>query len=90
MSLESTISKLISRRLIKKEKTRLDLISRLLQRADRDLRAAKANLSIDEEVAYNCAYLAMLRTGRALMFMEGYRPIDGAQHRTVIEFAGPR
>jgi uncharacterized protein (UPF0332 family) len=60
----------------------------LIKRARKDLVAAEANLAIDEEVTYNYAYLAMLRTGRALMFAEGYRPIDGAQHKTVIDFAG--
>jgi uncharacterized protein (UPF0332 family) len=88
MSLDDIITGLVDKKLIKKEKTRLDQVSKLLQRANKDLTAAEANLKIDEEVAYNCAYLAMLRTGRALMFAEGYRPIDGAQHKTVIEFAG--
>jgi len=35
-----------------------------LNRAQRDLRTAKANLKIDEEWAYTIAYHAMLRAGR--------------------------
>ena len=31
------------------------------------------------------AYIARLKAGRALMFLKGYRPTDGAQHRTVVE-----
>ena len=60
----------------------------LLTRSLRDLKTAKANLEIDEEAAYTFAYLAMLRSGRALMFLKGYRPADGRQHKTVVEVAG--
>ena len=61
---------------------------KLLLRSFRDLKTARANLEIDEEAAYTFAYLAMLRAGRALMFLKGYRPADGRQHKTVVETAG--
>jgi uncharacterized protein (UPF0332 family) len=32
------------------------------------------------------AYLAMLHAARAFMLMRGFRPADGNQHRTVVEF----
>ena len=57
-----------------------------LNRAQRDLRTAKANLKIDEEWAYTIAYHAMIRAGRALMFACGYRPRGKDQHKTVVEF----
>lgn len=57
-----------------------------LNRAQRDLRTAKANLKIDEEWAYTIAYHAMLRAGRAFMFACGYRPRGKDQHKTVVEF----
>ena len=57
-----------------------------LNRAQRDLRTAKANLRIDEEWPYTIAYHAMLRAGRALMFAFGYRPRGKDQHKTVVEF----
>ena len=31
------------------------------------------------------AYNAMLKSGRALLLWHGYRPDDGAQHKTVVE-----
>ena len=34
------------------------------------------------------AYTAMLKAGRALLLLYGYRPDDGAQHKTVIEVTG--
>lgn len=60
---------------------------RHLLRAQRDLKTADANLEIDEEAAYTFAYLAMLRSARALMFLKGYRPADGRQHKTVVDVA---
>ncbi|NWF57204.1 MAG: HEPN domain-containing protein [Syntrophaceae bacterium] len=57
-----------------------------LNRAQLDLRTAKANLKMDEEWAYTIAYHAMLRAGRAFMFAPGYRPRGKDQHKTVVEF----
>lgn len=61
---------------------------KLLIRSFRDLKTARANLEIDGEAAYTFAYLAMLRSGRALMILKGWRPTDGRQHRTVVDVAG--
>ena len=72
--------------LIKEEKIGFDQVIKHFERAKKDLRVAKANLEIDTEAAYNYAYLAMLRMGRALMFSYGYRPVDGEQHKTVVFF----
>jgi len=59
-----------------------------LIRAQKDIVVAKANLEIDEEVTYNYAYLAMLRCSRSMVFMKGYRSVDGQQHKTIIELSG--
>lgn len=72
--------------LIKEEKIGFDQVIKHLERAKKDLYVAKANLEIDTEASYNYAYLAMLRSGRALMFSLKYRPIDGEQHKTVVAF----
>jgi len=73
---------------LKKHKKDSAQAKKLLLRAFRDLKTAKANLKIDEEATYTFAYLAMLRSGRALLFLKGYRPSDGRQHKTVVEAAG--
>lgn len=88
MNYKDTAKRLLNGGLIKKQEVNFNQIDALLFRAKKDLIASKANLEIDEEVTYNYAYLAMLRCGRAIMFMEGYRPTDGQQHKTVIEFTG--
>ena len=72
--------------LIKEENIGFDQVIRHLERVKKDLHVAEANLKIDTETSYNYAYLAMLRSGRALMFSLKYRPIDGEQHKTVVAF----
>lgn len=72
---------------IAKEQIGFDQIIKHINRAHKDLKVSEANLKIDNEAAYNYAYLAMLRTGRALMFSFGYRPIDGQQHKTIVLFS---
>ena len=59
-----------------------------MAQAGRDLKTAKANLSIAEEATYLFAYLGMLRTARAVLFLYGFRPKGAAQHRIVIQVAG--
>lgn len=75
------------KRLIKEENIGFNQVVKHLERAKKDLRAANANLKIDVEISYDCAYKAMLRSGRALMFSFKYRPIDGEQHKTVVAFS---
>ena len=60
----------------------------MLKRAYVDLKTAKRNLSQDEECAFNYAYNAMLRSGLALMFAEGFRPDIKDKHLTVVRFVG--
>ena len=79
---------MLNQGLIKKQKVDFSHIEALLLRAQKDIIAAKANLKIDEEVTYNYAYLAMLRCGRSIVFMKGYRSVDGQQHKTIIELSG--
>jgi len=57
-----------------------------LTRAEKDLATAEANLDIDEEWAFTIAYHAMLRAGRALMLLEGYRLKGRDQHKTIVVF----
>jgi len=81
------IKDLENQKLITKEQIGFDQIIKHINRAHKDLKVSEANLKIDNEAAYNYAYLAMLRTGRALMFSFGYRPIDGQQHKTIVLFS---
>jgi len=88
MDYKNTVIIMLNQGLIKRQKADFSQIEALLHRAHKDIVAAKANLAIDEEVTYNYAYLSMLRCGRAIMFMKGYRSVDGQQHKTIIELSG--
>ncbi len=86
MSYEKFLEEYLSKGLLKKQKSSLTAVEKLINRSLKDLKAAKANLIIDEGIAYTVAYLAMLHSGRAFMFLKGFRPSDGYQHKTVVEF----
>jgi len=88
MDYKDTVKIMLNQGLIKKQKVDFSHIEALLLRAQKDIVVAKVNLEIDEEVTYNYAYLAMLRCGRSIVFMKGYRSVDGQQHKTIIELSG--
>ncbi len=86
MTYDEFVNEHLSKGLIQKQKTSITDVERLLIRSTKDLKTAKANLEIDEGIAYSVAYLAMLRAGRAFMLLKGFRPSDGYQHKTAVEF----
>lgn len=88
MTYEKFIKEYLERGLLKEQEVSFDSIEKYILRAEKEIKAAEANLAIDEGVAYTTAYSAMLHAGRALMLLKGFRPSDGNQHKTVVEFAG--
>ncbi len=88
MSFEKFIEEYSSKGLLQKQKSDSRAVEKIVIRSIKDLKTAKANLSIDEGIAYTVAYLAMLRAGRAYILFKGFRPADGYQHKTVVEFMG--
>jgi uncharacterized protein (UPF0332 family) len=77
---------LLKEDLIKKCPLDYKAVMNLINRAFTDLETAKRNLDDDEECAYNYAYNAMLRSGLALMFSEGFRPEIKDKHLTIVRF----
>ncbi|MBI4358483.1 MAG: HEPN domain-containing protein [Candidatus Omnitrophica bacterium] len=86
--LDELLKRWLEEKLIQREKVSLKQIEKLLHQAVRDLKTAKANLDIAEEATYLFAYLGMLRTARAVLFLYGVRPKGVAQHKTVIQVSG--
>lgn len=70
---------------IANQKVGIIQIEELLKEAASDLREANKICHIADRATYLLAYMAMLKAGRALIFLRGYRPTDGAQHKTVVE-----
>jgi len=87
MNFDDFIKEYSKRKLIKKQDKNAVAVKNLLTRSYKEIKAAKANIAIDEGIAFTTAYTAMLHAGRALMLLKGYRPNDGYQHKTVVEFA---
>ena len=87
-TLENYLKKIESQGFLKREKIGNDQVKALLMSAAKNIIAAEKNLAIDEEACYTLAYNAMLKTARALLFLQNYRPSDGRQHMTTIEVAG--
>ena len=86
MNYEKFLEESLSKGLLRKQKADLRAVEKLILRAHKDLKTAKANLDIDEGIAYTVAYLAMLHAARAFILLKGFRPADGYQHKTVVEF----
>ena len=63
-------------------------VKQFLDDAARKAAAARKNLAIDEEIAYQTAYQAMLKASLALMLSHGHRPrVQLGHHIAIIEFA---
>ena len=86
MIYEKLIKDYLREGLLKNQKTDLVTVEKLIIRAHKDLKAAQANIDIDEEIAFTIAYLAMLHAGRAFISLKGFRPSGRQQHKTVVEF----
>jgi len=86
MAYKKFIEEYLAKGLVKEQKSDLKTVEKLILRANKDLKNAKANLDIDEGIAYSVPYLAMLRAARAVMLLKGFRPADGYQHKTTVEF----
>jgi len=87
MTFNAFIEKYQRQKLIKKQKSSFRGIEKLIKRASEEIDIARANVPIDEGTAFTIAYTSMLHAGRALMLIKGFRPNNGYQHKTVVDFA---
>ena len=85
MNLRNYLKNLTKQGFLKKEEIGVDQIRSLLLAASKNLLSAKKNLEIDEETCYTMAYNSMIKAARALLFLQGFRPYDGQQHKTTID-----
>jgi hypothetical protein len=83
--LEKILKKLETEGKLKRQKAGVVQVENLLKEAILDLEEAKKISHIADRATYMMAYTAMLKAGRALLFMQGYVPDDGAQHKTVVD-----
>ena len=86
MTFNNFIEKYKKQNLIKEQSSNFQGIETIIARAHEEIRIAQANISIDEGTSFTIAYTSMLHAGRALMLAKGYRPNNGYQHKTVVDF----
>ena len=77
---------LLNSRRIHKESVSQKEVEAALERAERDLRAAKATLSVDPDWCLAMAHNAVLQASRGYMFSRGYRPASGEGHKNTLAF----
>ena len=82
---DQLIKKLEKEGRLRKQKAGFVQIEALLRQAILDLSEAEKISALAERATYLLAYMAMLKAGRALLLFKGYAPIDGAQHKTVVD-----
>ena len=70
---------------LRRQSAGLEQVEALLREAIADLLEAKKIIHLAERATYIMAYNAILKAGRALLLIKGYRPVDGAQHKTIVE-----
>ena len=86
--IEDLIKKLEKEGKLAAQKVGIVQIEALIKESIIDLDESKKTLHIADRATYIMAYTAMLKAGRALLLLKGYRPTDGAQHKTVVEMTG--
>ena len=83
--MDDLIKKLKAGGKLREEKVGFVQIEGLLKDALKDIQEARLTIKIGERGPFLLAYQAMLKAGRSLLFLEGLRPVDGAQHKTVVQ-----
>lgn len=89
MSLEDLLNKLLKEGKIKRQDTDVNYLNGLLGSAQQNFLSAKYNLSGGFYMtAFKSAYDGLLQISRVILFLNGYRPDDGEQHKTTFMMAG--
>ncbi len=89
MNLKNLLNKLLEEGKIRNQKTDINFLNALLSAAHQNFLAAKYNLEGGfSETAFKSAYDGLLQISRVILFLNGFRPDDGEQHKTTFLVAG--
>lgn len=77
MSLKSLLNRLIREGKLRKQETDIAYLQNLLE-------ASKRNF----DAAFKLFYDGLLQLGRVILLLNGFRPVDGEQHKTTFKVAG--
>lgn len=89
MNLENLLNNLLAAGKIKKQAAEASYLNASLYAASRNFAAAKYNLTGGYlESSFKSAYDGLLQISRVILLLNGFRPIDGEQHKTTFAVAG--
>jgi uncharacterized protein (UPF0332 family) len=89
MNLKILLNKLEQEGKLKKQATGIEFLNGLLYSAKSNFKAAEFNWEHGFlDTAFKSAYDGILQVSRVIMFVNGYRPDDGEQHKTTLLVAG--
>ncbi|MEK7658083.1 MAG: hypothetical protein AAB366_02785 [Patescibacteria group bacterium] len=89
MNLKILLDKLLKEGKIRKQNTDVDFLNGLLAAARQNFLAAEFNLKNEfSETAFKSAYDGVLQISRVILFLNGFRPDDGEQHKTTFLVSG--
>lgn len=88
MSLKNLLNNLIKEGKLKRQDTGIDYLNNLLDAAQRNFEAASFVKGKVDEAAFKLVYDGLLQIGRVILFLNGYRPDNGEQHKTTFYVAG--
>ncbi len=77
---------LLRENLVKKQTPDFKQIVRQILRAEKDIGTAEATIKTDATWPVTIAYHAVIRAGRALMYLTGYLPTAKFTHKIIVDF----
>jgi len=88
MSLKSLLNRLIREGKLRKQDTDIAYLQNLLDAAKRNFNAGSLIKGKVDDAAFKLFYDGLLQLGRVILLLNGFRPVDGEQHKTTFKVAG--
>ncbi len=89
MNLDNLLNKLLQEGKLKTQAVEANFLNSLLSAARQNFLAAEYNLNGGfADTAFKSAYDGLLQISRVVLFLNGYRPTGGEQHKTTFLIAG--
>ncbi len=88
MSSKNLLKRLIHEGKLRKQATDIAYLQNLLDAAKRNFDAASLIKGKIDDAAFKLFYDGLLQLGRVIVLSNGFRPVDGEQHKTTFTVAG--
>jgi len=88
MSSKNLLKRLIHEGKLRKQATDIAYLQNLLDAAKRNFDAASLIKGKIDDASFKLFYDGLLQLGRVIVLSNGFRPVDGEQHKTTFTVAG--